>query len=205
MPVSSELFSAHIGLAEVISLEYTNIPGALPAEALSEAQLALFRASQTFNPSRGDFAPYAAKAVRNALNSLYAKNLRIAQIFPKSLDDAPAWSLQSIGESASSFCSAIGDSKKDVLTEVRRRESGSIVEEILNFLSPRERIVVEGIRAGKSLSEIGKDMGISKQAVHKVSNLALPKLHERLNFLGYRGLDSKGLLKSQTKTKEGAG
>ena len=75
----------------MISLEYTNIPGVLSAEALSEAQQALFRASVTCDSERGEFAAYAAKAVRNALDSLYAKHLRIAKIFPESLDDSPNW------------------------------------------------------------------------------------------------------------------
>jgi predicted DNA-binding protein YlxM (UPF0122 family) len=49
---------------------------------------------------------------------------------------------------------------------------------------------------GKSLAEIGKKKGISKQAVHKTSSPALAKLKDKLSGLGYRGLDSKGFLKS---------
>ncbi len=206
MILSAELFSQHLGLAEVISLEYTNIPGALPSEALSEAHQALFRASEAFDPARGEFSHYAARAVRNSLNSFYAKSLRLAKIFPKSLDDAPDWNHRIPDESApSSYGSGIGDSGQNVLVEVRRRESTSILDEILNHLSPRERIVVEGMRSGQSLSEIGEGMGISKQAAHKISTTALQKLRDRLSFLGYQGLDSKGLLKSLSPhAKEGS-
>ena len=63
---------------------------------------------------------------------------------------------------------------------MRRRESGSILEKVLNYLSPRERVVVEGMRLGKSLTEIGDGMGISKQAAHKISAAALKKFRERL-------------------------
>ena len=49
MSAPNDLFGEHLGLANVISLEYTNIPGVLPAEAQSEAQQALFRASVTFD------------------------------------------------------------------------------------------------------------------------------------------------------------
>jgi RNA polymerase sigma factor (sigma-70 family) len=198
MNVPTDLFSRHLGLADLISLEYTNIPGVLPAEALSEAQQALFRASVTFDSERGEFAPYAARAVRNALNSLSAKQLRVAKIFPRSLDDAPNWDGRDSAESRGSFGVGVGDSGQDVLREVRRRESGSILEKVLNYLSPRERVVVEGLRSGKSLTEIGDGMGISKQAAHKISAAALKKLRERLNFLGFQGLDSKGLLKSRS-------
>lgn len=202
---SAELFSQHLGLAEVISLEYTNIPGALPSEALSEAHQALFRASEAFDSSRGEFTPYAAKSVRNALNSFYAKSLRLANIFPKSLDAAPDWNHQHEETSAITFGEEIRDTRQNVLVEVRRRETTSVLEEILRFLSPRERVVVEGMRSGKSLSEIGEMMEISKQATHKISTSALEKLRERLAFLGYQGLDSQGLLKSLSSRKSEGG
>jgi len=203
---ASEIFNQNLGLAEVIALEYTNIPGALHTEALSEAQQALLRASEKFDPTRGEFSHYAARAVRNALNSFYAKSLRLARIFPKSLDDAPDWNHQNSGESApSTFGAGVADSRENVLTEVRRRESTTVLEEILIFLSPRERVVIEGLRSGKSLSEIGEDMGISKQAIHKISTLALEKLRERLKFLGFEGLDSKGLLKSRAAHEKSEG
>ena len=83
---AEELFTNHTGLAEVISLEYANIPNAQPSEIFSEAQQALFRAAQGFDPDRGEFGPYAARAIRNALNTLYAKQLRLSKVFPKSID-----------------------------------------------------------------------------------------------------------------------
>jgi hypothetical protein len=49
---------------------------------------------------------------------------------------------------------------------------------------------------GKSLAEIGEKMGISKQAVHKISGPAFTKLKDKLSGIGYRGLDSRGFLKS---------
>ncbi len=199
-----ELFSNHTGLAEVISLEYANIPNAQPSEIFSEAQQALFRAAQGFDPARGEFGPYAARAIRNALNTLYAKQLRLAKVFPKSIDEPPNWAKFDPLESASDVApTGSQDSKQDVFTEVRRRETGSIIEEVLRILSPRERIVIDGIRLGKSLSEIGKTLGVSKQAAHKVSSSALAKLHAQLARLGYQGVDSKGFLKSSPPRREG--
>ena len=65
-------------------------------------------------------------------------------------------------------------------------------------LSPRERQVVENIRLGFSLAEIGEKMGITKQAVHKVSVPALAKIRLRLEGMGFSGLDSAGLLKKSS-------
>ena len=201
---AEELFSNHAGLAQVISLEYTNIPMAQPTEIFAEAQQALFRAAQGFDPARGEFGPYAARAIRNALNTLYAKQLRFAKVFPKSLDEPPNWAKFDPLESASDVAPAESqDSKQDVLTQVRRRETGSIIEEVLRILSPRERIVVDGIRLGQSLSEIGKALGVSKQAAHKVSTAAIAKLHSQFARLGYQGVDSKGFLKSAAPGRDG--
>ena len=201
---AEELFSNHAGLAQVISLEYTNIPMAQPTEIFAEAQQALFRAAQGFDPARGEFGPYAARAIRNALNTLYAKQLRFAKVFPKSLDEPPNWAKFDPLESASDVAPAGSqDSKQDVFTQVRRRETGSIIEEVLRILSPRERIVVDGIRLGQSLSEIGKTLGVSKQAAHKVSTAATAKLHSQFARLGYQGVDSKGFLKSAAPRRDG--
>ncbi len=199
---STQLFADHTGLAEVISLEYTNIPNALPSEIFSEAQQALHRAAQAHDPARGDFGPFAARVIRNALNTLYAKQLRLAKVFPKSLDEPPKWATQDPWASSDDVvpCGSL-DSKQDVVAEVRRRETNSVIEEVLKCLAPRERIVIDGIRHGKSLAEIGEILGVSKQAAHKVSRSALQKLHDQLARLGYEGIDSKGLLKSAVAPK----
>jgi RNA polymerase sigma factor (sigma-70 family) len=194
---NEQLFQDHLGLADVIALEYSNIPRANTNDAMSEARQALLRAADCFDTRKGDFTPFAARAIRNALNSLYAKQLRLSQLFPKSLDEPPNWSLASQSESsATRQCLSVSDSRQDVRKEVRLRETTAVMAEVMNVLSPREFLVIEAIRQGKSLTEIGKAMEISKQAVHKISAPALVKLREKLSTLGYRGLDSQGLLKS---------
>jgi len=199
--IDEDTFNGHLGLAEVIALEYTNIPGVTVEEAASEAHQALIRASNSFDATKGEFTPYAARSIRNALNSMYAKYLRLAQIFPRSLDEAPAW--DALGQSGSTDTGLLGklkDSTQNVWDEVRHRETSRILSEVFNILSPRERVVITALGQGKSLAEIGKQMGISKQAVQKISQPALAKLRDRLSGLGYRGLDSKGLLKSSEST-----
>lgn len=198
--VDAGTFNDHLGLAKVIALEYTNIPGVTADEAISEAHQALLRASSAFDPTKGEFTPYAARSIRNALNSFYAKHLRLAHIFPKSLDEPPNWpSSQDSSAPGTGLLGKIRDSRQDVSGEVSRRETGRILAEVLNVLSPRERIVIGALGQGKSLAEIGKKMGITKQAVHKISGAALAKLKDKLSGLGYRGLDSKGFLKSSRR------
>jgi RNA polymerase sigma factor (sigma-70 family) len=194
---NEQLFHDHLGLADVIALEYSNIPRANADDAMSEARQALLRAADRYDARKGDFAPFAARAIRNALNSLYAKQLRLSKLFPKSLDDPPRWSSSNqIDPPTAQLSLRAGDSRQDVRKQVRLRETTAVIAEVMNILSPRERLVIEAMRQGKSLTEIGETMGISKQAVHKISAPALLKLRGRLSTLGYRGLDSQGLLKS---------
>jgi len=66
----------------------------------------------------------------------------------------------------------------------------------MSSLSPRLRQVAEGIRDGRSYSEIGTALGISKQAAHKLAGAAIATLREKLEAMGFQGLDTLGLLKS---------
>lgn len=195
MESSPKLIEENLELAQMIAVDYLNIPGVTLGEVLSDAHQALLRAAEGFDRAKGQFEPYAARAIRNALNSLYHKQMRLAQMFPKSLDDS--FPDQTTGSSsAEPPITRVVDRKTDVLREVRRKESKGIIEEVFVVLSLRERLVIDQIKLGRSLQEIADKMGISKQAVHKIAQPAMEKLRNRLAGLGYQGLDSNGFLRS---------
>jgi DNA-directed RNA polymerase specialized sigma24 family protein len=75
----------------------------------------------------------------------------------------------------------------------------------MGTLSPRHRAVLEGLRDGRSYSEIGAAMGISKQAVQKIVHSALDALREKLAEHGFRGVDSLGFLESFHASKKPGG
>ncbi len=203
---ATERFEAHLALAQIIALEYLNIPRALPEEALSEAQLALWRASNAFNPERGEFPAYASRAIRNALNTLYAKQLRMAEVFPQSLDDSPNW--ENVGlPSGSSFDASpnakLRDQKQDVRKKVQWDETSTILSQVLGLLTLRERVIIDAIRSGHSFSEIGNKLSVSKQTAHKTGTSALAKIRKCLEEIGYTGLDTEGLLQKKTTVAGG--
>lgn len=187
----------HLPLAQVIACEYVNTPNATLDELISEACCALLRAVKKFDPSRGEFEPYAGCAIRNALNDFYEAQMRRAAMFPISLD-APRDST-----AATRSSSKIADPSFDVVIEARRGESRIALEKILAELPTRLQAVVAGLRTGKSYREIGDALGISKQGVHKLAQPALRKLRERLAEQGFDGVDSKGFLRSQDSSKPG--
>ena len=196
------LIEEHLGLAQVIAVDYLNIPGTTLGEVLSDAYEALTRAAEGFDPSKGDFEPYAARAIRNALNTLYHKQLKLAKMFPKSLDDSSC-QLFSETSSADAPIARVSDRQADVVRNVRKMESKGVLEEVFLVLSPRERLVIERIKDGSSLQEIADKMGVTKQAVHKISKPAMEKLRNRLAQIGYQGLDSSGFLRSVREKQSG--
>jgi RNA polymerase sigma factor (sigma-70 family) len=190
--MSDEIVEQHLSLARMIAYEYANIPGASLDEVVAEAQNALAAAGRCFDPEKGQFTAYAGRAIRNALNSYFGKQLRYVKANEFILD-APA--------NQSETTTRIGsrrdlDPAADVTLDVRAAESRRILEEVIAELAPRSRQIVEQIWSGKSYAEIGAEIGISKQAVHKVGHAALQSLREKLELRGFGGIDSKGFLKS---------
>jgi len=199
-----QLVTENLALAQIIAFEYGNIPGIVFDDAVSDAQQALHRAVVAHDPVKGPLEPFAARAIRNALNSLYRKQMRTAKMFPESLDRASHSNPDEyLGKEPP--IARVADPKTNVLLEIRGRESNRVLEAALCELSPRERLVIESIKQGNSLQQIGDKMKITKQGVHKIVKPAMAKLRSRLSQMGYQGVDSKGFLRAKTrKSSKGA-
>jgi RNA polymerase sigma factor (sigma-70 family) len=198
------LIEEHIFLAEVIAFDYANIPGCRWEDARSEASIALIRAAEAYDPAKGEFVSFSSRVIRNALNSLYAKQLRLLKIFPQSID-API-QFTAVKNRGHPALSTDGDfmveTGEDPRKAVRLRETSNVIETLMNLLSPRERVVVEALKTGRSYAEIGDSLGISKQAAHKSAKSGLGKLRAGLDRLGFQGIASDGLLASRGSRKE---
>lgn len=188
-----EQVNEHLPLAAKIAREFSNIPGIPHAEIDLTAQEALANAARHFDPVKGNFAAYAARAIRNALRDLYEQQVRHYRHHIYDLDlpitdsaTTPEARLQQI--EAPDF--PLADRGAAAL------ESGKRLEMAMESLTPRLRIVAEGIRDGKSYSEIGSMLGVSKQAAHKLAGAAIAALRDRLEAMGFKGVDTLGFLKS---------
>ncbi len=179
-------------LAAKIAREFSNIPGLPHAEIELVAQEALAHAARLFDSAKGDFNAYAARAMRNALRDLYQQQVRHHRHHVYDLD-------LTITQSATTPEARIHQvpaRDRPLADQAAALESGKRLEEAMANLSPRLRQVAEGIRDGKSYTEIGAALGISKQAAHKLAGAAIATLREKLEAMGFQGLDTLGLLKS---------
>jgi len=177
-------------LAEKIAREFGNIPGLPHAEIEMAAQEALARAARSFDPAKGDFAAYAATAMRNALRDLHDRQMRHLRHHIYELD------IPGTLTSEPRVLAVADPNAKTVDQDAAAIESGKHLEQAMITLSPRMRQVIEGIRDSKSYSEIGASLGISKQAAHKLAHAAIATLREKLESMGFSGIDTLGFLKS---------
>jgi len=133
-----------------------------------KAQEALAAAGRQFDPSKGDFTAYAAQAVRNALRSLYEKQVRHHHHHAYVLDQ-PA-GMQS---TQTDLVQNTPDKKQEsVGTQVNRAESIAALKRAMAQMPERYRVVLSAVAEGRSYSEIGILLGMTKQGVHKIAAAA---------------------------------
>jgi RNA polymerase sigma factor (sigma-70 family) len=183
-------------LASKIAREFDNIPGLPHAEIELAAQEALANAARLFDPEKGDFKAYAARAMHNALRDLYERQVRHHRHHVYDLD-LPATQFTT-PEARIEQVPAQAPPSPDLAAALESRKR---LETAINSLSPRLRKVAEGIRDGKSYTEIGASLSISKQAAHKLAGAAVTTLREKLATMGLHGIDTLGLLKSSIGTQ----
>jgi RNA polymerase sigma factor (sigma-70 family) len=179
-------------LAAKIAREFDNIPGLPFAEIELAAQEALAHAARLFDSAKGEFSAYAARAMRNTLRDLYERQVRHHHHHVYDLD-LPITQSATTPEAR---VQQVPARDRQLADHAAALESGKRLEMAMYTLSPRLRLVAEGIRDGRSYSEIGTTLGISKQAAHKLAGAAVATLREKLEVMGFQGIDTLGFLKS---------
>jgi len=169
----------HIKLAQILASKYFNIPGASREEILSEAQTALVKASMAYQEDKGPFIPFAGTVIRNALNSLFKKQLRQVQMIGKSLDETIIGATQ-FGTHIGNLGQNIRDTQRDVIKEMERKEGAIRLNAAMKILTEKERYVVICTGKGMTLSEIGEKLRVSRQAIYKTLTKAFVKIKSNL-------------------------
>lgn len=166
--VRNHILRANLRLVAALAKKFAN-PFLPMEELISEGHFPLLRAVELFDYSRGHrFSTYATWAVRNHFLRLVKDEHKLQQRFTHTDPDTIA-----AHETASS---ATDDFDK------KHRQKRRQVKHLLARLSDRERVVVAA-RFGltedaqeQTLSQIGRELGISKERVRQLTLRSLEKL-----------------------------
>jgi len=168
--VRQQLINANLALVPVMAKRF-RVGGLDFDELISEGELALLRSVERFDVSRGyKFSTYACKAILSALSRAATKTSRYQQRFTYHLvpDLEPAgWD-----------------------TSIRSTEAAEAIDELLvhnraDLSQLDRRILLEryGIfpaQQRRTLSQIGKEVGLSKERIRQIEKRSLLKLREAL-------------------------
>lgn len=165
-----DIVSANMGLVLAMARQ-TRIDGVEFTEIVSEGNMALLRAVEKFDVSRGfKFSTYACRAILKSFNRLASKNIRYRQHFPVEFDPELEQS--------------DADSRRH---EVQQAESVDYIQHLLAKNSAKlshieRRIVLERFSIGsddgqgQTLAQVGKKVGLTNERVRQLQNVALRKI-----------------------------
>ena len=167
------LASANMALV-VAMAKRTRINAAEFGDLVSEGNMALLRAIEKFDVSRGfKFSTYGCRAILKSFHRLATKLGTYRQRFPTEYDPSMEASDEVDRRHTDQRELAIEDLQRVLirntakLTAVERAVVGA-------------RFAVDGHRQAKTLEQVGKLVGLSKERVRQVQNVALQKLRATL-------------------------
>ncbi len=143
-------------------------------ELVSEGNMALLRAVDKFDIARGfKFSTYACRAILKSFNRLATKTGTYRQHFPTEFDPEMERSDEMDRRHTDQRELAIEDLQRVLLANMA--ELSEVERTVVGA-----RFAVAGNRQVRTLEEVGRLVGLSKERVRQVQNEALSKLREAL-------------------------
>ena len=173
LEVRSDLISANMALVLAMA-KRTQIPGVEFPELVSEGSMALLRSVEKFDVSRGfKFSTYACRAILKGYNRLATRTGRYRQRFPVEFDPDLERIDQSQARHENAEFSAV-----EALQEVLDGNLAHLNE--LEQTVVRERYALDAGGKKRTLSEVGKIVGLTNERVRQIQNRAFTKIREAL-------------------------
>lgn len=172
--VRSDLVGANMSLVLAMA-KRTRIPNVEFPERISEGNMALLRAIDKFDVSRGyKFSTYACRAIQKGFNRMASKAGRYYSRFGVPYDPEMDRSDYDVNKHEMQQAMAADD-----LREVIAKNRADLSETERTIVI--ERFGLTGGDKGKTLSEVGKVVGLSNERVRQLQNEALAKIRRVLN------------------------
>jgi RNA polymerase sigma factor (sigma-70 family) len=180
----------HLGLVWKIAHRFrTHVP---IEDLVQEGSIGLLRAAERFDPGRGVvFATYAGHWIEAKIKHYLREKASVVRLPSRVHDDAikareplpaPASSLDAVsgpeGQTLYDVC-AVEVESADKIAE--RSEQADIVWSTVDTLERRSKRILRGrFLEGKTFTELGDELGLSKQRVEQIEKLALRTLRPRM-------------------------
>jgi len=174
MTARAKLVRANMALVLAMA-KRTRIPNVEFGELVSEGNMALLRSVEKFDVTRGfKFSTYACRAILKSFNRLATKTGRYRQHFPTEFDP----DLERSDYDEKKHDMQLEDSL-EALREIlsQNRANLSDVERTIVM----ERFAIANRGKGRTLSEVGKIVGLTNERVRQIQNLALEKIRVALD------------------------
>jgi RNA polymerase sigma factor (sigma-70 family) len=172
--VREELAAANLSLV-IAMAKRTRIPHVEFPELISEGNVALLRAIEKFDVSRGfKFSTYACRAILKGFHRMAGKVGRYSRRFGVPFDPDMERSDYDVRRDQMQRQDVVEDIREIV---VDNRAGLTEIERTVLL----ERFGLEGRDAGKTLAQVSRIVGLSNERVRQVQNRALAKLRQVLN------------------------
>ncbi len=145
------------------------------AEQVSEGSMALLRAVEKFDASRGfKFSTYVCRAIFKSFNRLATNTKRYVKRFGKSFE--PEMESSNYDEYKHEMTQA---DLVEVVSEIIESNSANLTE--LEHSVLKHRFALDG-QDRKTLNELGQAMGLSNERIRQIQKKAIAKMQEILNM-----------------------
>lgn len=173
--IRETIVSANMALVLAMA-KRTRIPNAEFSEMISEGNMAMLRAVEKFDASRGfKFSTYACRAIIKSFNRLAGKTGRYRQHFPVEFDPDLEKSDYDIKKHQIQQ-----DESVSSLKEILASNSAKLSDLEMRIVNERFAIGTDAHR-GRTLAEVGRIVGLTNERVRQIQNLALDKIRVALD------------------------
>ena len=173
LKLRGDLVNANMALVLAMA-KRTQIPGVEFAELVSEGSMALLRSVEKFDVARGfKFSTYACRAILKSFNRLATRTGRYRQRFPVEFDPDLEQIDQGKQRHHNEELSAV-----EALQEVLDGNLANLND--LERTIVRERYALDAGGKKRTLSEVGKTVGLTNERVRQIQNRAFSKIRQAL-------------------------
>ncbi len=167
------------------------------ADLISEGNMALLRAIDKFNVSRGfKFSTYACRAILKAFSRSGIKHSQYRQLFPTDFDPA----LERSDYQRRKFDEHEGDCAREVMriVEDNRAELTDVEQAVIHHRFAIKDETTRGEPSPLTLEQVGQIVGLTKERVRQIQNKALDKIRRSLESGFLDGRLKKGMSRLST-------